>query len=171
LLTFPNTTTPRTGCDWKFCKKKMPPVFIPAGVKVNTDVYIGILQKHVLPWTKREYPDGEFIWQQDGAPCHTSKRSQEWLLENMKHMSGWRTFGRRQAQIWIRLTIQYGQRLRKMSTRRHTPVLLPYKPKSRLCGAICPLITSSEPAPVSAPELKVSLKPAALTLNNLFVLL
>jgi Asp-tRNA(Asn)/Glu-tRNA(Gln) amidotransferase C subunit len=68
--------------------KKMPPVFIPAGVKVNTDVYIGILQKHVLPWTKREYPDGEFIWQQDGAPCHTSKRSQEWLLENMKHMSG-----------------------------------------------------------------------------------
>ena len=31
---------------------KMPPVFIDAGVKINTEVYIGILKDKVLPWLK-----------------------------------------------------------------------------------------------------------------------
>ncbi|XP_062541178.1 uncharacterized protein LOC134209203 [Armigeres subalbatus] len=55
--------------------KKMDPVFIPEGDKVNTEVYIGILSKYVLPWIKKQYGSKpNVVFQQDGAPCHTSNR-------------------------------------------------------------------------------------------------
>lgn len=64
--------------------KKMDPVFIPEGDKVNTEVYIGILSKHVLPWIKEQYgPNPNVVFQQDGAPCHTSNRTQKWLQEHL----------------------------------------------------------------------------------------
>ena len=64
---------------------KMPPVFIKAGLKVNTDVYMNILKDHVLPWMKTNFGAHQHvIFQQDGAPCHTSKRTQAWLKENME---------------------------------------------------------------------------------------
>ena len=34
---------------------KMPPVFIKAGLKVITEVYMNILKDHVLPWMKANY--------------------------------------------------------------------------------------------------------------------
>jgi len=63
--------------------KTCPPIFIPAGLKVNTDVYIGLLERHLVPWLRRNYPDGNYVFQQDGAPAHTSKRTQEWLATNL----------------------------------------------------------------------------------------
>lgn len=64
--------------------KKMPPVFVPSGVRINTDRYLDILQKKVKPWIQANYPDGNYVFQQDGAPAHTSKRTQEWLDANME---------------------------------------------------------------------------------------
>jgi transposase len=63
--------------------KKMPPVFFPAGTKVNSEEYINVLQIHVLPWIRKNYGLGaDYVLQQDGAPCHTSRRTQAWLKDN-----------------------------------------------------------------------------------------
>lgn len=55
---------------------KLLPVFIKAGLKVNTEVYMNILKDHVLLWMKANSGAHQHvIYQQDGAPCHTSKRT------------------------------------------------------------------------------------------------
>ena len=61
----------------------MPPVFIPAGVKVNTETYVDMLCTKVKTWVDSHYPDGNYVFQQDGAPVHTSKKTQEWLTLNL----------------------------------------------------------------------------------------
>jgi transposase-like protein len=63
--------------------KKPPPIFVPAGVKVNTDAYLDLLATHVLPWLKKTYPKGNYVFQQDGAPAHTANKTQKWLADNM----------------------------------------------------------------------------------------
>lgn len=64
--------------------KTMDPVFIQEGLKVNTHVYLGILKNHVLPWITSTYgKDANIVFQQDGAPAHTSKKTQMWLKDNM----------------------------------------------------------------------------------------
>ena len=62
---------------------KCPPIFVPAGVKVNTEAYLELLESKVLPWLKKTYPQGNYVFQQDGAPAHTSRRTQKWLAANM----------------------------------------------------------------------------------------
>jgi hypothetical protein len=52
------------------------------GLKVNTDVYIGLLEKYLKPWLIENYPNEDFVFQQDGAPAHTSHRTQAWFGEN-----------------------------------------------------------------------------------------
>ncbi|XP_059096794.1 uncharacterized protein LOC131891285 [Tigriopus californicus] len=51
--------------------KKMPPYFFKVGEK------FGVLRYHILPWLKISYPDGNYVWTQDGAPCHTAKINQK----------------------------------------------------------------------------------------------
>jgi transposase len=65
--------------------KKMPLVFIPNGIKINTEEYIRILKDHVKPWIEANYDlqNTKIVFQQDGAPAHTSKRTQEWLKNNL----------------------------------------------------------------------------------------
>ena len=64
--------------------KKMPLVFIKNGQKIDSREYIRILEKKVKPWIKSNYsPDVKVVFQQDGAPAHTAKKTQEWLKENI----------------------------------------------------------------------------------------
>ncbi len=63
--------------------KKAPLIFFPEGVKVNIKAYQALLKSKMLPWLKRNYPNGNYIWQQEGAQAHMSKKSQEWLETNM----------------------------------------------------------------------------------------
>ncbi len=58
--------------------KKMPPIFIPQGLKINTKVYQDLLQEEALPWIEQESGGSasNVVWQQDGAPCHTAKTTQ-----------------------------------------------------------------------------------------------
>lgn len=64
--------------------KKMDPVFVESGVKINTDVYIDILETHVKPWIDANYgSEQKYLYQQDGAPAHTAKKTQRWLIDNM----------------------------------------------------------------------------------------
>ncbi|QQP52846.1 Uncharacterized protein FKW44_005121 [Caligus rogercresseyi] len=49
--------------------------FFKAGEKIKFDVYLGVLKEVVKPWI-----DGFF--QQDSAPTHKAKKTQEWLQAN-----------------------------------------------------------------------------------------
>ncbi len=54
-----------------------------AGLRVNTDVYIGVLTNVVKPWMDGVTAGRPYIWQQDGAPAHMSKKTQDWCWENL----------------------------------------------------------------------------------------
>jgi hypothetical protein len=41
------------------------------------------LRKHVVPWIKQTYPDGNYVFQQDSAPAHTAQTTQQFLRETM----------------------------------------------------------------------------------------
>ena len=56
--------------------KKTPLIFIEEGVKVDTGVYMLMLDEEVVPWIEKEYSGAPVIFQQDGAPAHTSKLTQ-----------------------------------------------------------------------------------------------
>ena len=45
--------------------------------KVNSECYIKLLDDNLLPECRTLYPDNDFIFQQDGAPSHTSRITQE----------------------------------------------------------------------------------------------
>ena len=66
------------------CGLKSPLVFIPKGVKVNTAVYLDMMKKKVLPWLNNTHWDHGWIFQQDGAPSHTSNKTQMWCNENLE---------------------------------------------------------------------------------------
>ena len=41
---------------------------------MNSDKYKATLQSHLLAVLERDFPDGDGIFQQNLAPCHTSKK-------------------------------------------------------------------------------------------------
>lgn len=50
---------------------------------INSDKYISMLQTALKPSISAlKTKDGEYVFQQDGASCHTSKKSMSWLREN-----------------------------------------------------------------------------------------
>lgn len=63
--------------------QKCPAVFVAAGERLDAAAYQDLLRRHVVPWLKRAYPDGNYVFQQDGAPCHTANSTQQFLEENM----------------------------------------------------------------------------------------
>lgn len=63
--------------------QKMPPYFFPCGLRVGTKEYLNVMRRVVKPWIDATYPDGNYIWTQDGAPGHTSNKTQEWLKNNL----------------------------------------------------------------------------------------
>lgn len=63
--------------------KKSPLIFVPEGVKISGTVYLDMLEKNMLPWLKKCYGNKSYIFQQDGAPAHTSNKVQQWCKENL----------------------------------------------------------------------------------------
>lgn len=59
--------------------RKAPPIFLDG--KVNADVYISALRDVAVPWMQAEFPDGNFVFQQDSAPAHTAKKTVSFLQE------------------------------------------------------------------------------------------
>ncbi|EFO97645.1 hypothetical protein CRE_15908 [Caenorhabditis remanei] len=58
---------------------KSPLLFVDQGVKINKEVYISqILEKTLLPWDQTHFNGRHWVFQQDGAPAHTAKLSQQW---------------------------------------------------------------------------------------------
>jgi len=48
---------------------------------INSDKYKAKLQSHLLPVLESYFPDGDGIFQQDLAPCHTSKKLRKFFEE------------------------------------------------------------------------------------------
>lgn len=63
---------------------KIPLVFVEKGVKLNAEVYCHLLEENFLPWARQHYGDEPWIFQQDGAPSHTAKSTQEWCARNFR---------------------------------------------------------------------------------------
>lgn len=57
---------------------------------VNAVKYQSILEHHLLPSIKDlSSPEGEYIFQQDGATCHTAKTSKLWLQNHNVPLMEW----------------------------------------------------------------------------------
>ncbi len=59
----------------------MPPHIFEAGLRVNTKIYLDVLTNVVKPWMDEVAAGRPYIGQQDGAPAHTSKKTQEWCRD------------------------------------------------------------------------------------------
>ena len=60
----------------------MPPHIFETGLRVNTEIYLQVMETVVLPWIKQVAQDRPWVWQHDSAPCHVSKHSLAWLEEH-----------------------------------------------------------------------------------------
>ena len=62
------------------CKGKTRIYFIDTErTKVNSESYKNLLEIGLLSDCRRLYSNGDWVFQQDGAPAHTSKTTQEYL--------------------------------------------------------------------------------------------
>ena len=63
---------------------RTPLVFVPQGVKINSNTYRElVLEPLVKDLGKTMFHNQPFMFQQDGAPAHTSKVTQAWLQHNI----------------------------------------------------------------------------------------
>ena len=62
--------------------KEMDPYFFKPDDKINARCYVSVLRTNILPWIHANYPGRQYVWQQDGAPAHTSKLAQAFCTEN-----------------------------------------------------------------------------------------
>ena len=61
---------------------KSPIIFVEANTKINSDIYMKILKNKIYPWVLSTYGKEPFVFQQDGAPSYTARKTQEWLTVN-----------------------------------------------------------------------------------------
>ena len=61
---------------------KCPLIFVKERVKVNTDSYVNDILTPALASMKEKFKNKSFTFQQDGAPSHTSKKTQKWCEEH-----------------------------------------------------------------------------------------
>ena len=62
---------------------KTPLVFIEKGVKINQTAYQKTLHDKLLPWTRSHFGRRSWTFQQDFAPAHRARSTQNWLRSNV----------------------------------------------------------------------------------------
>ena len=99
----------------------MPPHIFEVGLKVNTKVYLNVLNSVVIPWCNQVGGGRPWVWQQDLAPAYKSKVTQAWLQEcyDIVPFSHWP----RPLPTWTRWTTSFGH------TSRTSPTWPPTTPK------------------------------------------
>ena len=65
---------------------KTPLVFIERGVKINSEVYQNMLADDVVPWAESQFGNRLWTFQQDGAPSHIAKATQDFCKEHFKDL-------------------------------------------------------------------------------------
>ena len=66
-----------------------PGTLIPVNGMMKSEQYIQVLQSKVLPVLLEQLPNGNGIFQQDLAPCHTSKRVKEFMKNHDVNVLPW----------------------------------------------------------------------------------
>lgn len=56
---------------------------------MDQNKYINVLEKRLLPQIDEWYPDKDFIFQQDSAPCHTAKKVKAWFTKKNIRVLKW----------------------------------------------------------------------------------
>ena len=56
---------------------------------MNSVQYVEVLSHRLIPQAGDWFPDGDYIFQQDLAPCHTSKKSTEFLRSHNIQVLDW----------------------------------------------------------------------------------
>ena len=62
--------------------KKMPIKFYKTDERINVETYYKTLRYQVLPWLKTNYPNGNYVWTQDGGLAHTARKIQDFCKSN-----------------------------------------------------------------------------------------
>ena len=66
-----------------------PGRLVPVEGMMNSDKYKNILETHLLPILQTNFPNGDGIFQQDLAPCHTSKKMQKFFEQSAITVLEW----------------------------------------------------------------------------------
>lgn len=84
MLTVYRRQKPASVMVWAAVSKtwKSPLIFVKEGAKVNTNVYIDDILAPALRDMKEHFKRENFTFQQDGAPSHTSNKTQAWCRDN-----------------------------------------------------------------------------------------
>ncbi|CAK9807113.1 Transposable element Tcb1 transposase [Anthophora quadrimaculata] len=61
----------------------MPPHFFQKGERITKEVYLEVLKRVIKPWMETTASGRPYLFQQDGAPAHTSHLVQNWLSDNV----------------------------------------------------------------------------------------
>ncbi len=64
-----------------------PLIWFPAEFRLTVADYIKVLESNFIPWVKANFLNGNMVLQQDGAPAHMAKKSQEFLKASMDFWS------------------------------------------------------------------------------------
>lgn len=56
---------------------------------IDSNKYISTIDTYLWPVVARHFPGGRFIFQEDNAPCHTSKASNKWKEDNQIETLDW----------------------------------------------------------------------------------
>jgi hypothetical protein len=59
-----------------------PIAMVPIEGTMNAVKYVQTLETHLVPFLENQPLTQQFVLQQDNAPCHTAKRTLDWLKEN-----------------------------------------------------------------------------------------
>ena len=76
------TKFPATVMDFRVVSSEghiMPPHIFEVGLKVNTKVYLDVLNRVMIPWGSQVAGGRHWVWQQDPEPAHESNETQAWL--------------------------------------------------------------------------------------------
>ncbi len=63
--------------------------WFPTGYWLTVADYINILREKLVPWVQTNLPRANVVLQQDGAPAHTSKATQNFLTAQSDIMDFW----------------------------------------------------------------------------------
>ena len=59
-------------------------IFVEEGVKINQEIYREqILVNKLLPWAQKHFKEEKWTFQQDSAPAHKARITQDWIKDNV----------------------------------------------------------------------------------------
>ena len=74
---------------WGCITSKGRVILLPVNGSITSETYCQVLQDGLLPVIDCYYPDGNFIFVQDNAPCHSLSETRNWLDDRQIRMSQW----------------------------------------------------------------------------------